>query len=147
MPNIETDLALNEMVVTDTTNVDFCPMEVRRILALGTNPRGGINAVLSGCSKKKIPPIIADATKWTEDNVTPHKMTTTTSTELPEGPATPTSTEWYSVPATPTGTIEWSEVSVTLTTEGFVNTSQLPDTDPEDSLSPPVLSLSCDYNC
>ena len=135
MSSNETDQALYADVVTDTTKVDVCPMEVRRILGLTTNPRGGINAVLSGLSKKKIPPVIADTTKWTEDNVTPHNMTTATSTELPE------------VPATPTGTTERSKVSVTPATEGFGNTTQPPDTDPEDSLSPPVLSLSRDYNC
>ncbi len=34
-------------------------MEVGEILALTTNPRGGINVVQSGCIKKKIPPVIS----------------------------------------------------------------------------------------
>ena len=68
--------------------------------------------------------------EWSEEP-TPLKMTTSTSTELPEVPAT----------------TEGTEEHVTLATEWFGDTTRPPETDPGDSLSTPVLFLSREYNC
>ncbi len=54
------------------TKVDVCPVEVERTLTLMTAPRGGINAVLTGCCKKKIFPVVADRTPQTDVASKPH---------------------------------------------------------------------------
>ena len=61
-------------VPTNSTDakVDVCPVEVERTLALMTAPRGGMNAVLTGCCKKKISPVVADRTPQTDVASKPH---------------------------------------------------------------------------